>query len=212
MRVTFMKILKRRETEEMTLSLISFSVQVLYGYLIRNFVSSSCEPLLKASLGEASTSSTLDALVGKCLWNFFIIINPIIILCIVSGRRRKTLIYGLKSFLKCSFSWNSINSYRPFAVLCFAVASVEESFFLAIYWVNLCLPVQWLQIPLCSNIDINYDYRKHQFFACSFSRLSPTWLQENKTPNRKNKTSLNVKKSNIIFYNMVQALYRELEK
>lgn len=60
-----MKILKRRETEEMTLSLISFSVQVLYGYLIRNFVSSFCEPLLKASLGEASTSSTLDALVGN---------------------------------------------------------------------------------------------------------------------------------------------------
>jgi hypothetical protein len=42
----------------------------------------------------------------------------------------------------------------------------------AIYWVNLCLPAQWLRIPFMLQYRcINYDYRKHQFFCMLFSRL-----------------------------------------
>lgn len=61
---------ERTETEEMTLSLISFSVQVLYGYLIRNFISLARMPgsSLKDKGGQRRKLYTL---VGECLWFHF---------------------------------------------------------------------------------------------------------------------------------------------
>lgn len=111
--------------------------------------------------------------------------------------RQKSLIYRLKSFFKCSFSWNSINLLSPF-LCCVSACSLlllraaRERKILAIYWVNLCLPVQWLWIPFMLQYRcINYDYRKHQFFCMLFSRLCrKSDENRNEKLNRKNKRIL----------------------
>lgn len=175
----------------MTLSLISFSVQVLYGYLI--IISSSGRP--RFPLLSKDKSFILYA--SSCGWNFTIFLyynfNHNFMYCF---RRRKgknstkSLIYRLKSFFKCSFSWNSINLLSPF-LCCVSACSLlllrdaGERKILTIYWVNLCLPVQWLWIPFMLQYRcINYDYRKHQFFAC-FSLLA---FHESDEKRRKNWT------------------------
>jgi hypothetical protein len=60
---------------------------------------------------------------------------------------------------------------------------------LAIYWVNLCLPVQWLRIPFMLQYRcINYDYRKHQFFACYFLASAEKRKPEDEEKNWTEKT------------------------
>lgn len=154
----------------MTLSLISFSVQVLYGYLIRNFIFLLCDPHFRAQTWRSC---------GKMFMIFFIIINPIIILCIVlRGRHKKSLNYGVNESLFQVLFFMKFNkllsSFLRFVLL---LLRQGEHFF-SIYWVNLCLPAQWLRIPLCYRY-INYGYRKHHFLHAFISRFNKKETRKN---------------------------------
>lgn len=141
----------------MTLSLISFSVQVLYGYLIRNFIFRS---LAIPRYQRTKASFYIHILVGQSLWIFYYYnSNHNFMHCF--RRRKKSLIYRLK---KIPFQVLLFMKFNKFLIAlfvlcsahrcCFSVFKREKKKFLQFIGLIYAYQYNGFRSFLCFNIDI----------------------------------------------------------